>query len=158
MSSTTAELTIKARQKLAERKKLNAKKESSDTIERNGLVCPMEFPELFFAACSFAMAPPETAHGVSDDTRLLLYALYQQAVEGDCNTTKPWGWNRFEALKWNAWSELHGLASMDAMMMYVHTLEEDNQGWWYLLTSGGDKKMVKDVCLQVTPDSSVTLT
>eukprot|EP00242_Pyramimonas_sp_CCMP2087_P008899 CAMPEP_0198198874 /NCGR_PEP_ID=MMETSP1445-20131203/2239_1 /TAXON_ID=36898 /ORGANISM="Pyramimonas sp., Strain CCMP2087" /LENGTH=1186 /DNA_ID=CAMNT_0043868539 /DNA_START=206 /DNA_END=3766 /DNA_ORIENTATION=+ len=154
MSPTAAELTIKAKQKIAERKKLNAEKnaekESSDTIERIGLVCPMEFPELFFAACSFAMAPPETAHGVSDDTRLLLYALYQQAVEGDCNTTKPWGWNRFEALKWNAWSELDGLASMDAMMMYVHTLEEDNQGWWYLLTSGGDKKTVKDVCLKAT--------
>eukprot|EP00959_Pyramimonas_sp_CCMP1952_P322858 6755911-Pyramimonas_sp.AAC.2 len=110
--------------------------------------CPLDFPERFFAACSFAMNPPEKAKGVSDDTRLLLYALYQQSVDGNCNTFKPWGWNRFETLKWNAWNELKDMPSMDAMMMYVATLEEDNKDWWMLLTDSGDKAKSKEVCLQ----------
>ena len=134
------------------------KKETSEDLDEDvdrrldslKLNCPLDFPERFFAACSFAMAPPENAKGVSDDTRLLLYALYQQSVDGDCNTSKPWGWNRFETLKWNAWNELKDMASMDAMMMYVATLEEDNPKWWGLMTDYGDKAKAKEVCLQVT--------
>jgi len=112
--------------------------------------CLLDFPEKFFAACSFAMSPPDGAHGVTDDSRLLLYALYQQALEGPNTTAKPWGWNRFELLKWNAWSELYEMPSQDAMEMYVATLEEENPNWWALMTNYSQSDKVKEVSLQAT--------
>ena len=36
------------------------------------------FPNRFYAAVGFAANPPLGARAVSDETRLLLYALYQQ--------------------------------------------------------------------------------
>jgi hypothetical protein len=38
----------------------------------------LPFPDRFYAAVGFAANPPLGSRAVSDETRLLLYALYQQ--------------------------------------------------------------------------------
>ena len=38
----------------------------------------LPFPDRFYAAVGFAANPPLGSSAVSDETRLLLYALYQQ--------------------------------------------------------------------------------
>ena len=41
-------------------------------------MCTLPYPDRFYAAVAFAASPPPTARGVTDETRLLLYALFQQ--------------------------------------------------------------------------------
>ena len=43
----------------------------------------LPFPDRFYAAVGFAANPPLGSRAVSDETRLLLYALYQQ-VRAQC--------------------------------------------------------------------------
>ena len=79
---------------------------SSQLNQDNGadLQCPLPFPERFYAAIAFATDPPPSSRQVSDETRLLLYALYQQVMVGPNYEPKPWGWSSLELAKWNAWS------------------------------------------------------
>ena len=61
----------------------------------------------------------------------MLYALEQQATEGPCNHSKPWGWNVVESAKHEAWSSLKDMPGMEAMRHFVQALEEDQ-----VLTTG----------------------
>jgi acyl-CoA-binding protein len=61
---------------------------------------------------------------LSDDTKLLLYALQQQAQQGPCKDPKPWGWNVVESAKWQSWTQLGTMPNMEAMRLYVRTLDE----------------------------------
>lgn len=45
-------------------------------------MCTLPYPDRFYAAVAFAANPPTTARGVTDETRLLLYALFQQVMPG----------------------------------------------------------------------------
>jgi acyl-CoA-binding protein len=45
---------------------------------------------------------------------LQLYSFYQQMTQGPNRTSKPWGWDQLEVLKWNAWTALGDLSSDDA--------------------------------------------
>ena len=101
------------------------------------------FPNRFYAAVGFA-ANPLGARAVTDETRLLLYALYQQATAGPCRAPKPWGWNAIESAKWSSWTQLGDVAALDAMRMYVSTMEEENPDWFSLLTDGGDPARVAE--------------
>ena len=102
------------------------------------------FPNRFYAAVGFAANPPLGARAVTDETRLLLYALYQQATAGPCRAPKPWGWNAIESAKWSSWTQLGDVAALDAMRMYVSTMEEENPDWFSLLTDGGDPARVAE--------------
>jgi hypothetical protein len=44
-------------------------------------MCTLPYPDRFYAAVAFAANPPPAARGVTDETRLLLYALFQQVRE-----------------------------------------------------------------------------
>ena len=103
------------------------------------------FPNRFYAAVGFAANPPLGARAVADETRLLLYALYQQATAGPCRAPKPWGWNAIESAKWSSWTQLGDTAALDAMRMYVSTMEEENPDWFSLFTDGGDPARVAEV-------------
>lgn len=103
------------------------------------------FPNRFYAAVGFAANPPLGARAVADETRLLLYALYQQATAGPCRAPKPWGWNAIESAKWSSWTQLGDTAAIDAMRMYVSTMEEENPDWFSLFTDGGDPARVAEV-------------
>ena len=102
------------------------------------------FPNRFYAAVGFAANPPLGARAVADETRLLLYALYQQATAGPCRAPKPWGWNAIESAKWSSWTQLGDVAALDAMRMYVSTMEEENPDWFSLFTDGGDPARVAE--------------
>ena len=112
---------------------------NSGTGNGNDLIqCPLPFPERFYAAIAFATDPPPSSRQVSEETRLLLYALYQQVMVGPNYEPKPWGWSSLELAKWNAWSSLGEMDAKEAMTLYVHTMEEENENWWQLSTNDGD--------------------
>ncbi|GFQ07147.1 acyl-coa-binding domain-containing protein 4 [Phtheirospermum japonicum] len=118
----------------------------------------LAYPERFYAAASYAGfsgSPNSAAKGVaskfSNDTALLLYALYQQnfvitnvsvppylsfefyvkfAALGPCNIPKPRGWSPIEQSKWTSWNELGNMASTEAMRLFVKILEEEDPGWY----------------------------
>ena len=47
-------------------------------MQQNTMAHKLPFPDRFYAAVAFAANPPLGSRAVSDETRLLLYALYQQ--------------------------------------------------------------------------------
>mmetsp|Transcript_3402 Transcript_3402/g.8632 ORF Transcript_3402/g.8632 Transcript_3402/m.8632 type:complete len:629 (+) Transcript_3402:121-2007(+) len=92
--------------------------------------CTLTYPDRFHAAVQFISKPPPGAKAISDETRLLLYALNQQATAGPCKEAKPWGWNVVETAKWQTWSQLGSMSSVEAMRLYVRELEEEQPDWW----------------------------
>lgn len=97
----------------------------------------LAYPERFYAASTYAGfggSPNSAAKGVaskfSNDTALLLYALYQQATVGPCNVPKPRSWSPVEQSKWTSWSGLENMAPTEAMRLFVKILEEEDPGWY----------------------------
>ncbi|KAJ7571126.1 hypothetical protein O6H91_01G150000 [Diphasiastrum complanatum] len=96
----------------------------------------LSYPDRFLAAATYAgfssddssvkLIPPR----FTNDTSLVLHALYQQATIGKCNTAKPWGWNTVELAKWSSWNQLASMTSMEAMRLFVRTLEEEDPEWF----------------------------
>jgi acyl-CoA-binding protein len=66
---------------------------------------------------------------LSDEARLLFYALGKQATEGPCAQPKPWAWDVVASAKWQSWSQLGQMGKVEAMRLYVKTLEEEAPGW-----------------------------
>ena len=66
----------------------------------------------------------------------MLYALEQQATHGPCRAPAPRGWAAVEAAKHRAWRELGGLAKLEAMRLFVRTLDEEQPEWWARLPPG----------------------
>ncbi|KAG8363835.1 hypothetical protein BUALT_Bualt19G0063500 [Buddleja alternifolia] len=100
-------------------------------------VSGLAYPERFYAAATYAGlggSPKSAAKGVaskfSNESALLLYALYQQATIGPCNIPKPRGWSPIEQSKWTSWNGLGNMASTEAMRLFVKILEEEDQGWY----------------------------
>mmetsp|Transcript_9977 Transcript_9977/g.36465 ORF Transcript_9977/g.36465 Transcript_9977/m.36465 type:complete len:646 (+) Transcript_9977:187-2124(+) len=101
------------------------------------------YPDRFFLASKYAAAPEHNGPKLQlgDDLRLLLYALYQQATEGPCTEPKPWGWEVIKSAKWTSWNKLGNMAKMEAMRLYVRTIEEEgNPEWWKDLGSDPDEE------------------
>ncbi|XP_021898883.1 LOW QUALITY PROTEIN: acyl-CoA-binding domain-containing protein 4 [Carica papaya] len=73
---------------------------------------------------------PESARSSRTTLPLLLYALYQQATVGPCNIPKPSTWSPVENSKWKSWQGLGGMASTEAMRLFVKILEEEDPGWY----------------------------
>ncbi|EKF30905.1 acyl-CoA binding protein, putative [Trypanosoma cruzi marinkellei] len=63
-----------------------------------------------------------TAKHVNDTTKLKFYGLYKQATIGDVNVPKPWMMDLVGRAKWEAWNELKGMSSEEAMRRYVGEL------------------------------------
>ncbi|GMH36106.1 hypothetical protein BSKO_03974 [Bryopsis sp. KO-2023] len=92
--------------------------------------CTLPYPERFRAATQYVSNPPQGSATISDDVRLVLFALLKQATEGPCKEPKPWGWNMVESAKWQSWSQLGNMSKEEAMRLYVRTLEEVQPNWW----------------------------
>ncbi|XP_044482664.1 acyl-CoA-binding domain-containing protein 4-like [Mangifera indica] len=97
----------------------------------------LAYPERFYAAVSYAGfdgSPNSAAKGLtskfSNDSALLLYALYQQATVGPCNIPKPSSWSPVEQSKWKSWQGLGNMAATEAMRLFVKILEEEDPGWY----------------------------
>ncbi len=69
---------------------------------------------------------------------LFILASFTDFLDGPNYEPKPWGWSSLELAKWNAWSSLGEMDAKEAMTLYVHTMEEENENWWQLSTNDGD--------------------
>lgn len=56
-------------------------------------------------------------------TLLKLYALYKQGTEGDNETKKPGMMDMVGRAKWQAWDEIKGMSTDDAMQEYIDLIE-----------------------------------
>ncbi|WZZ63106.1 hypothetical protein YC2023_063213 [Brassica napus] len=146
------------------------------------------YPERFYAAASYAgfdgseSSAKNVSSKFSNDTALLLYALYQQvkallfprsptsrllisrdlvATVGPCNTPKPSAWRPVEQSKWkrldSVSADTYGLGtmpSMEAMRLFVKILEEDDPTW-YSRASKDIPDPVVDVQINTTKDEPV---
>ncbi|KAJ9448352.1 Acyl-CoA-binding domain-containing protein 5 [Diplonema papillatum] len=100
------------------------------TVEERAL--QVNFPEKFELAAAFE----ERVCKIDDDAcplptpqRLLLYALKQQAKHGKSTDPAPSWWNPRERAKWDAWNEVSGMHSFEAMVFFVKTLEDHHPAW-----------------------------
>lgn len=57
-------------------------------------------------------------------TLLKIYALYKQATDGDVEGKRPGMTDMVGRFKWDAWNELKGVSSEDAMQRYIDLIEE----------------------------------
>jgi diazepam-binding inhibitor (GABA receptor modulating acyl-CoA-binding protein) len=57
-------------------------------------------------------------------TLLKLYALYKQASSGDVEGKRPGFTDMVGRAKWDAWNEIKGLASADAMKQYIDLIDD----------------------------------
>jgi len=60
----------------------------------------------------------------SNEDLLKLYALYKQADEGDVSGEKPGGFDFKAIAKYNAWEELKGKSTEDAMQEYIELVKK----------------------------------
>jgi acyl-CoA-binding protein len=56
-------------------------------------------------------------------TMLKIYALYKQATAGDVEGSRPGFTDMVGRAKWDAWNELKGKSSDEAMEAYVELIE-----------------------------------
>ncbi|KAL0900841.1 hypothetical protein Bca101_084802 [Brassica carinata] len=118
------------------------------------------YPERFYAAASYVgfdgsdSSAKQVSSKFSNDTALLLYALYQQATVGPCNTPKPSAWRPVEQSKWKSWQGLGTMPSIEAMRLFVKILEEDDPTW-YSRASKDIPDPVVDVQINTTKDEPV---
>ncbi len=57
-------------------------------------------------------------------TLLKLYALYKQASSGDADGKRPGFTDMVGRAKWDAWNELKGTTTDEAMKQYVALIED----------------------------------
>lgn len=63
-----------------------------------------------------------------NDTLLKLYSLYKQATEGDAVEAPSNPFDFIARAKYNAWDELGGMSSEDAMKQYTELVEQLKKG------------------------------
>ncbi|MFT7723006.1 MAG: acyl-CoA-binding protein [Roseateles sp.] len=56
-------------------------------------------------------------------TLLKIYALYKQGSSGDVDGKRPGFTDMVGRAKWDAWNELKGTSSDDAMQQYIDLIE-----------------------------------
>ncbi len=59
---------------------------------------------------------------VSNDDKLILYALYKQATIGDCTQAEPSWISVVARAKWKAWIKLRGMDQEAAKGEYIATV------------------------------------
>ncbi|KAI3430306.1 hypothetical protein D9Q98_004902 [Chlorella vulgaris] len=97
--------------------------------------CPLPYPHKFQEASGFAS---KHVDDLTEESKLLLYSLHQQATVGPCNEPKPWGWSVVNNAKWQSWKQLGDMPAVEAMRLYVRTLEEEVPDWWPQHQAAGD--------------------
>lgn len=80
----------------------------------------MSLKDQFEAAVAASKSLPERPDNM---TLLKLYALYKQGSAGDVEGSRPGFTDMVGRAKWDAWNELKGTGSDDAMQQYVDLIE-----------------------------------
>lgn len=60
----------------------------------------------------------------SDPDLLILYGLYKQATQGDCNIPQPWSVQVEARSRWDAWYKNSGMNRHVAMEKYIEKVNE----------------------------------
>eukprot|EP00798_Chlamydomonas_sp_ICE-L_P032648 gene32648-17665_t len=105
----------------------------------NSSTCLLGYPDRFYATLKFQKAALPEAAPLSTETALLLYALEQQAVSGPCKGSSGWKWSAVENAKLTAWKQLGNMNGMEAMRLFVRTIEEEQADWYALLVASEAK-------------------
>ena len=72
-----------------------------------------------------AAARIKTQHTTPSNADLLvLYGLYKQVTDGDCETPQPWAVQVQARAKWDAWNKNKKMDKFTAMRNYVDKVEE----------------------------------
>jgi len=71
----------------------------------------------------------ENGAALSDDDKLKYYALFKQAVFGECPDAAPWAVQIVAKAKWQAWTDLKGMTKEDAMQGYVDHMTSNDPEW-----------------------------
>ncbi len=75
-----------------------------------------------------AAAAAKTTRKKPDNATLLkLYSYYKQATDGDVKGDRPGGFDFVGAAKYDAWVKLKGMASEEAMTLYIKQVEKLNR-------------------------------
>lgn len=101
-----------------------------EEVKGPGSTCTLPYPDRYHTAVRYVSSLPAGSSVFSDEARLVFYALQQQASAGPCKEAKPWSWNPVENAKWQSWKSLGNMAPMEAMRLYVRTLEEEQPDWY----------------------------
>lgn len=80
----------------------------------------MSLKDQFEAAVAASKNLPERPDNM---TLLKLYALYKQGSAGDVEGSRPGFTDMVGRAKWDAWNELKGTGSDDAMQQYIDLIE-----------------------------------
>ncbi len=59
-----------------------------------------------------------------NQTMLKMYGLYKQATSGDASGARPGFTDMVGRAKWDAWNEVKGTSTDDAMKQYVSLIED----------------------------------
>lgn len=70
-----------------------------------------------------ALAAKNLDRRPGNEDMLQLYALYKQATDGDVSGERPGGFDFVGGAKFDAWSELKGIAADEAMQRYIAKVE-----------------------------------
>ena len=105
-------------------------------------VCPLPYPDRYEAAASYFNE--SGGKTLSDEVRLVLYALRQQSTHGAVSraagkvpeAVAPSIFSVVDRAKYSAWSSLGDMAPMEAMRLFVRTMEEAVPNWWSLHNAG----------------------
>ena len=83
----------------------------------------VSYPEKFHLARKYAAEGPPLPN-LSDADRILLEALQQQALLGECERPRPGMWDTAEEkAKYEAWKKLGAMSKAEAMHLYVRLRE-----------------------------------
>jgi acyl-CoA-binding protein len=80
----------------------------------------MSLKDQFEAAVAASKQLPERPDNM---TLLKIYALYKQASSGDVEEKRPGFTDMVGRAKWDAWNELKGSSSEEAMQQYIDLIE-----------------------------------
>lgn len=80
----------------------------------------MSLKDQFEAAVADSKNLPERPDNM---TLLKIYALYKQGSSGDVDGKRPGFTDMVGRAKWDAWNELKGTSSDDAMQQYIDLIE-----------------------------------
>jgi diazepam-binding inhibitor (GABA receptor modulator, acyl-CoA-binding protein) len=79
-----------------------------------------DLKKTFEAAVAGSKSLPEKPDNA---TLLRIYALYKQATSGDVDGKRPGFTDMVGRAKWDAWNEIKGKSTDDAMQEYVDLIE-----------------------------------
>ncbi|CAJ1013170.1 putative Acyl CoA binding protein [Leishmania naiffi] len=87
----------------------------------------LPFPEKYYEVAryfDYYIGNLEETPLLSDEQRLLFYALRQQADHGQCTTAAPSLWYARERYKHRAWKQLGCMSPFEAMVFFVQQFEQ----------------------------------